>query len=60
MAEIPGETIFLDTPEPNGAALRMARDRTMTEVFGTARMYTKKNPQLPIHEIFGVTTFELG
>ncbi|MDD3574067.1 GNAT family N-acetyltransferase [Methanospirillum sp.] len=60
MAQIPGETIFLDTPEPNEAALRMARNKSMAKVFGTARMYTKKNPQLPIHEIFGVTTFELG
>lgn len=57
---VPGELIFFDTPEPNTAAVRMAQKREMTEVFGTARMYTKKIPSLPVHEIFGVTTFELG
>lgn len=60
MATVPGEIIFFDTPELNTAAVRMARDRKMTEVFGTARMYSKEIPPLPIQEIFGVTTFELG
>lgn len=59
-ATVPGETIFFDTPEPNQDAVRMARERGMTEVFGTARMYLKTIPRLPIPEIFGVTTFELG
>ncbi|HWQ65716.1 MAG TPA: GNAT family N-acetyltransferase [Methanospirillum sp.] len=57
---IQGETIFFDTPEPNTAAVRMAQKRKMTEVFGTARMYTKILPNLPIQEIFGVTSYELG
>lgn len=57
---VPEETIYFDTPEPNTDAVRMAQKRLMTEVFGTARMYTKDIPKLPIHEIFGVTTFELG
>jgi hypothetical protein len=52
--------VFFDTPEPNSAAVRMAQKRSMTQVFGTARMYTKKMPSLPLDEIFGVTTFELG
>lgn len=60
LAPIPDETFFIDTPEPNSEAVRMARDRGMTEVFGTARMYSKRIPDLPIQEIFGVTTFELG
>jgi len=59
-AFFPGETIFFDTPEPNAHAVQMAKRRGMTEVFGTARMYSKSIPQLPLHEIFGVTTFELG
>lgn len=59
-APIPGEVIFYDTPEPNTAAVRMAQERSMVEVFGTARMYTKMAPALPLNEIFGVTTFELG
>lgn len=60
LATIPGETFFIDTPEPNAEAVRMASVRGMTEVFGTARMYSKSIPDLPIQEIFGVTTFELG
>jgi hypothetical protein len=57
---VPGEILFFDTPEPNTEAVRMATERGMTEVFGTARMYSKTFPNLPLHQIFGVTTFELG
>ncbi len=32
----------------------------MSEVFGTARMYTRDIPELPVERIFGVTIFELG
>lgn len=59
-ATISGEMVFFDTPEPNSAAVRMAQKHSMNQVFGTARMYTKKMPSLPLDEIFGVTTFELG
>jgi len=38
----------------------MAQDRQMEEVFGTARMYTREIPPLPVGRIFGVTTFEMG
>ncbi|WAI01682.1 GNAT family N-acetyltransferase [Methanogenium organophilum] len=55
-----GEVFFFDTPEPNAAAVGMARKRDMTEVFETARMYSANVPVLPMHEIFGVTSFELG
>lgn len=57
---VPGETVFFDTPEPNTQAVLMAQRRSMTEVFGTARMYSRVIPNLPVNEIFGVTTFELG
>ena len=55
-----GEVFFLDTPEPNTAAVEMVRKWDMDEVFGTARMYSRYVPSLPLHEIFGVTSFELG
>ncbi|MBP2132144.1 hypothetical protein J2128_000065 [Methanomicrobium sp. W14] len=32
----------------------------MSEVFVTARMYTKEVPKLPLKNIFGVTSFEMG
>lgn len=57
---IAGETVYLDTPEPNDAAIHMAKRYGMKQVFGTARMYSNYIPELPLEEIFGVTTFELG
>jgi Acetyltransferase (GNAT) domain/Acetyltransferase (GNAT) family len=55
-----GQPVFLDVPEPNTTAVRLAEHRGMKEVFATARMYNREVPDLPIDEIFGVTTFELG
>jgi len=59
-AKVPGEPIFLDVPETNLAAVKMAREFEMKEVFGCAKMYFGPKPDLPEQEIFGVTTFELG
>ncbi len=59
-AQAPGEPIYLDTPEPNAAAVALARRHGMVPVFETARIYTKTAPYLPLDEIFGVTSFELG
>jgi hypothetical protein len=55
-----GAPVFLDVPEPNHAALRLAERHGMEKTFETARMYTKGDPGLPLRNIFGVTTFELG
>ncbi|MDD4127208.1 MAG: GNAT family N-acetyltransferase [Methanomicrobium sp.] len=52
--------IYLDTPEPNADAVALAKKYNMREVFGTARMYTRKIPKLPLDNIFGVTSFEMG
>ncbi|HVP95393.1 MAG TPA: GNAT family N-acetyltransferase [Methanoregulaceae archaeon] len=61
LASVAGkEPLFLDVPELNKAAVMLAQSHGMKEVFGTARMYTKKVPKLPLNQIFGVTTFELG
>ncbi len=59
-AKVPGEPIFLDTPENNPEAIRLANQHNMHEVFGCARMIFGEKPVLPDHQIFGVTTFELG
>ena len=58
--EVPGEALFLDVPEDNPAAVALARRHGMQEVFGCARMYLGSPPSLPLSEIYGVTTFELG
>ena len=55
-----GGPIYLDVPEPNVAALDLARSVGLSPVFETARMYAKGNPDLDIPLIFGVTSFELG
>ncbi len=55
-----GAPVFLDTPEPNSAALDLAKRHHMHPVFETVRMYTREDPGLPIDRIFGVTSFELG
>lgn len=55
-----GSEVFLDVPEPNRAAVALAERHGMTPVFETARMYTGRAPKLPLGQIFGVTTFELG
>ncbi len=61
IAGIPGEPFFLDIPRPNADAVALVEDRKMVPVFFTARLYTRKEPvSLPLDEIFGVTTFELG
>lgn len=56
----PGLEIFLDVPEINKDAMNLAKNHDMKYVFETARMYTKKQPELPLNRVFGVTTFELG
>lgn len=55
-----GRPLFLDTPENNPAALKLARRHGLSEVFGCARMYHGPAPALPWPNIYGVTTFELG
>ncbi len=56
----PETKIYLDTPEVNLAAVQLAENHGMKKVFGTARMYTKSQPDIDLDRIFGVTTFELG
>jgi GNAT superfamily N-acetyltransferase len=57
---VPGEPIFIDVPENNPDAMALAQRHGLREVFGCARMYYGPAPVLPVDEIYGVTTFELG
>jgi len=52
--------IFLDVPGINPEAVALARDLGLAPVFETARMYTGAIRPLQLHQVFGVTTFELG
>ena len=55
-----GGPLFLDVPENNPAALALAQNKGMKEVFGCARMYLGVPPAIADARVFGVTTFELG
>lgn len=54
------DTVYLDIPEVNKAAVALTERHNMRAVFSTARMYTREAPRMPLEKIFGVTTFELG
>jgi hypothetical protein len=55
-----GAIVYLDVPEVNVPAVRMAGGYGMKKVFETARMYTGPDPAISVARVFGVTTFELG
>ncbi|MDQ0503844.1 GNAT family N-acetyltransferase [Xanthobacter agilis] len=59
-AEAGGAPLFLDVPEPNGAARALAEQAGLSPVFETARMYRGPAPDLPLARIFGITSYELG
>lgn len=60
-ARVPrGTPLYLDTPEVNAAAVTLAERHGMHAVFETARMYAGPAPALPLQNIFGITSFELG
>jgi ribosomal protein S18 acetylase RimI-like enzyme len=60
VARCPGETVALDVSELNTAAVALAERHRLTSVFETARMYTKRAPDIPLARLYGVTSFELG
>ena len=60
VAKAGGGMIFLDVPEPNGPARQLCERYGMAPFFETARMYRGLAPELPLRNIFGITTFELG
>lgn len=60
VSAVGGADIILDVPEPNGAALRLARRHGLQPVFETARMYTGPIRPVALERLYGVTSFELG
>ncbi|ETW96681.1 MAG: acetyltransferase [Candidatus Entotheonella factor] len=57
---VQGQSLIVDMPETNDAALKLAASYRMERTFATARMYQKGLPELAYDKIFGITTFELG
>lgn len=52
--------IVLDVPEPNAAALALARRHGLAPSFETARMYRGSVRPVALERVYGVTSFELG
>lgn len=59
-ARVSGLPVFLDVPEINADAVKLAKMHHMTPVFETARMYTAPPPPQQLEKVYGVTSFELG
>ncbi|MGN6747815.1 MAG: GNAT family N-acetyltransferase [Xanthobacteraceae bacterium] len=55
-----GGQVFLDVPQPNGAAVAFATAQGFAAVFETARMYCGPIRPVSLERVYGVTTFELG
>ncbi len=60
LGRVPAGEVFLDLPEPQRGAVRLAESLGLRPVFETARMYTGPAPALRLDRIFGITSFELG
>lgn len=60
LSAVPGEMIYLDIPVINDAAVKLVKKFGAEYAFECARMYRGSQPELPVHKIFGITTFELG
>ncbi len=59
-ASVPGEVVYLDVPEPNKEAMKIAEKYIMTVMFKTIRMYSREEPEIKLRNVYGVTSFELG
>ena len=55
-----GESIMLDVPVKNPAAIEIAKSLKLEPTFETARMYRGPAPAITLERLFGVATLELG
>jgi GNAT superfamily N-acetyltransferase len=55
-----GQPVFIDVPEPNQSASKIAAKHNMTPIFACQRMYLRGDPGLPLQSIYGITSFEAG
>ncbi|MFB6613623.1 GNAT family N-acetyltransferase [Streptomyces sp. NPDC085524] len=56
----PGSAVAVDAPDANPHAAGLFEALGLEPTFETARMYTGPAPELPLAELFGVTSLELG
>lgn len=55
-----GEVVYLDCPTNNPDAMALVRYYDLKQVFETARMYLKGEPDILVKHIYGITSLELG
>ena len=55
-----GAPVFLDVPEVNISALKLAESFKMQVIFETARMYRGEPLPVDLNKLYGVTSLELG
>ncbi|PKA41454.1 GNAT family N-acetyltransferase [Rhizobium sullae] len=60
LPEAGGEPVFIDVPAANREALALAESLGLEPVFETARMYRGAAPHMPLKNVYGITTLELG
>ncbi|MFF4444010.1 GNAT family N-acetyltransferase [Streptomyces sp. NPDC001502] len=58
--QAPDGLVSVDVPDANPAAGALFERLGLAPAFETARMYTGPAPDLPLPELFGVTSLELG
>ncbi|WP_112945346.1 MULTISPECIES: GNAT family N-acetyltransferase [unclassified Rhizobium] len=58
--EAKGARVFIDIPSDNRDAVALAVGMGLKPVFETSRMYRGAVPTVPLKNVFGVTTLELG
>lgn len=56
----PEHPIFIDVPTINDSANQLMKGFAAIPLFSNCRMYKGTFPQLPLPEIYGVTTLEMG
>ena len=55
-----GEKVYLDIPLSNPHALALTTHYQTQAMFECGRMYHGAAPEIPIDQVYGITTFELG
>lgn len=55
-----GEQLYIDIPVANTGAVELVQKYKAEYVFECARMYYGTPPTMPIDNVFGITSFELG
>ncbi|MFZ4436428.1 MAG: hypothetical protein ACOYOR_07980 [Flavobacterium psychrophilum] len=55
-----GEKVYLDIPLSNPHAVALTTHYQTQAIFDCGRMYYGAAPEIPMDQVYGITTFELG